>query len=211
MALMTCRGKVDCWCTTCHQGRFDRIKDLNLSLPRLLVKFESHEDRESKTLERVFSEVLNATVYASLLKDKIFQTTGFRKTKTYLSFTFPNHPDKELQTLADSINHAALVYRDIGRVFANLQQIREKVDIRRLSLKNLFEARDIKWCYSYAERMRGRKRRKPDELEYAEADFENLVNMNAEHPCFQAVADDRSLVASLSHRLEQHLLKRVRR
>ena len=113
--------------------------------------------------------------------------------------------------MADSINHAALVYRDISKVFYNLQQIREHVDIRRLSLKNLYEARDLKWCFSYAERMRGRKRKKPDVLEYTEEDFQDLVNVTAQHPCFQAVAGNENLVASLSHRLERELLKRLRR
>ena len=171
---MTCRGKVDCWCSICHQQRFDRIKDLNLGLPRLLIKFEGHDKRESKTLEHVFAEVLNAAVYAKLLKEEIFRTTGLKKTKTYLSLIYPGRIDKELQQLADAINHAALVYRDIDKVFFNLQQIREKVDIRRLSLKNLFEARDLNWCFGYAERMRGLKRKKPDELEYTEDDFNDF-------------------------------------
>ena len=124
MALMTCRGKVDCWCSTCHQQRFDRIKDLNLGLPRLLVKFEGHEQRESKTLERVFAEVLNATVYATLVKEAIFRTTGLKKTKTYLSLMYPRRLDKELSELADSINHAALVYT--SKVFLQLATNKRK-------------------------------------------------------------------------------------
>ena len=99
---------------------------------------------------------------------------------------YPNEEDKELQKRADAINHAAKVYDGIGKIFENLQQIRDVVDMRRLSLNMLFEARNLNWCYSYAERIRGRKR-KPDELEYSEADFQDLIATVTQHRCFRAV------------------------
>ena len=211
MSLMTCRQKIDCWCTICHTSRLQRKKDLNLSLQDVLAMFELHEQRESRTLEAVFNEVLDTTVYAKLVKDLVFRNTGYRNLKSYFKTVQPNEEDKELQKRADSINHAAKVYDGIGKIYENLQQIRDFVDIRPLSLNMLFEARNLNWCYSYAERIRGSSKRKPDELEYSEADFQNLITTVTQHQCFRAVSDDKNLVSALSHRLERELLKGARR
>ena len=208
---MTCREKIDCWCSVCHTESLRRIKDRGLGLERLLQKFELHKDRESRKLESVFDEVLNTTVYAKLAKESVYRTTGYRNMKSYYKHIHPNENDTVLQRYADAINHASLVYDDIAKIYDNIVQIRNEIDIRRLSLQMLYQARSLNWCYDYAEKIRGRKRRRPDELEYSEADFQAIVHQVAHSPAFQAVSHDKSLVASFTARLGSELMKRARR
>ena len=207
---MTCRQKIDCWCTVCHQERFQRIQRDALNLQDVLRKFNLHEKRESKKLETVFNEVLNTTVYAKLAKELINRTTGYKNIKSYFKNIYPHEEDTILQGHADAINHAVKVYDDIGKIYANIVQVRNVFDIRRLSLNMLFEARSLNWCYDYAEKIRGRKRRRPDDLEYDEQDFQDLLNIITQHPCYQAVSNDKHLLAALSNRLGAELLKRAR-
>ena len=192
----------------CHQNRIERHQQLPLD--RLFTKFKRHPSRESQNLDRIFSERLDTATYAKLIRMAI-RNAGYTYTKPYLKRHMPHLSDDERSTLAESINDAAWIYDNISEIQSNLIQVRRdvEIDIRRLSMTDLYQAKKLSWCYRYAEIMRG-KGKKPEHLVYTEEQYNDFVNHVMQHPCFAAVDGDASCVASLSGRLSRSLLNRMR-
>lgn len=193
----------------CHQNRIQRHQ--HLPLVRLFTKFRLHTSRESKNLDRLFNERLDTAAYGKLIRMSI-RNAGFTYTKPYLRRHMPQLSDEDRTELAESINNAAWIYDNIGMIQSNLIQVSPytTIDIRRLSMTDLYQAKDLSWCHQYAELLKGRGKRKPDELAYTEDQFNDLVNAVMQHPCFTAVDGDPSCVRSLGGRLQRTLLKRMR-
>ena len=207
---MTCRSTVDCWCLLCHRNRYLRLKQPQHSLLRLITKFELHPERESVALEHVFAEVLDTAAYAKLIRMEIERTTRYKYVKPYLRWACPEMSDTERDKLSGAINHASWVYDHIDRIYANLVQVGDQLDIRRLSLNNLYSARDLGWCFSQADKNRGTKK-KPDEPVYTEENFQKLMEKIFDDTCTKAVIDNPKLAASFTNRIQRLVMKRATR
>ena len=205
---MTCRRSVSCWCVDCHRQRLERFQDLPLD--RLFLKFKLQPRRESKALDIVFNETLNAAAYAKLIRLAI-NNIGFQYTKPYLNRYMRHLSDEERKVLAESINDAAWIFDNIATIQENFVQVRKDVDvdIRRLSLSELYQAKNQWFCHWYAN-MLASKAKKPDELAYTVDDFNIMVETMMQTTCFQAVDGDPTRVASLIGKLGQAVLQRMR-
>ena len=171
MALGTCRRSKDCWCRDCHALRREQFS--NDDMDTLTRKFLRSEVVEENALKDVFCQVLDrsAIVYTFKLKMKTF--TGFTYPKSYLKAT--GLAEDKAAALADNINLASSVYEHLKDIVDNVMQF-ENINIRRLSMNQLYLAKEISWCFQYLESLKCRGK-KPEELVYNEQDFKDLENL----------------------------------
>ena len=202
MALMTCKRQGDCWCSICHTARLNQYisKDSNI----LLKDFEKCKRKEHKLLSNLFEEILKSVAIAKAFRVKAEQETGYKQMKRHLLFL---GLDPEYATnLARTINNAVWVFDNFERITFNLNVCTD-INIRRLSLHQLYLAKDMSWCLMYQEQLRGHKK-KPKLLDYDEESFEDLAKYIESHPAFLAVSDDPKRVTALMTRLQKRVLSK---
>ena len=112
----------------------------------------------------------------------------------------------EAAEVARTLNNAVWVYDNFQKIANNLMECRE-IDIRRLSLHQLYLAKDMSWCLMYQEQLKGRKN-KPRQLDYDEQSFEDLVKCVQGHEAFLAVSDDPKRTTALMTRLQKVVLRK---
>ena len=100
---------------------------------------------------------------AKAFRLKIKADTGYKQVKKALVLF--GILDKEATTLARTINNAVWVYDNFKKITHNLTLECKEIDIRRLSLHQLYLAKDLSWCLAYQEQMKGRIN-KPKHLDY---------------------------------------------
>ena len=123
-------------------------------------------------MKAVFTHVLESSAIAKCFKQKLYCLSGYKYVKPYLKQT--GYSDELAGKLAQDINEAAWVYDYLQKIIINLVMF-ESINIRRLSMRQLFLANDAEWCYRYVEDHR-MKESKPDEPIYEEQDIIALEN-----------------------------------
>ena len=198
---MTCRGKADCWCSVCHLGRLNEFSNKNSRT--LLTRFNACQQREKQLLTELFEQVLKSVAIAKASRVKAKEETGYKQMKRHLLY-LGVHPE-EATSLARIINNAVWVYDNFQRITNNLMVCTD-IDIRRLSLHQLYLAKDMSWCLSYQEQLQ-RQKSKPRTLDYDEESFNDLVKCVQSHEAFLAVSDDPKRLAALMARLQKKVLE----
>ena len=144
MALMTCRGKTDCWCSVCHGARLNNVVDKDTRM--LLREFKRCKSNENCLLVNLFGEVLKSIAIAKAFRVKAEAETGYKQLKRHLVYI--GVEDDEATELARTMNNAVKVYDNFQDITNNLMECRD-IDIRRLSLHQLYLAKDMPWCLMY--------------------------------------------------------------
>ena len=104
-----------------------------------------------------------------------------------------------------TINNAELVYDNFKGIADNLM-VCSDIAIRRLSLHQLYLAKDMSWCLVYQEQFQG-QRKKPRLLDYDEEAFDDLLKCVEGHEAYRAVSDDLKRSTALISRLQKKLLE----
>ena len=206
MALMTCRGQDDCWCSICHAARFQQYSQMDAR--SLLRDFNRCTKKENELLSKLFEEILRSVAIAKAFRLNAERDTGYKQMKRALVRL--GVLEEEATTLARTINTASWVYDNFQRITHNLTLECKHIDIRRLSLHQLYLAKDLSWCLTYQEQMKG-KRDKPNHLVYDEEAFDNLVNIVGNHEVIESVSDDPRQLAALLTRLQKILDRKLRK
>ena len=111
----------------------------------------------------------------------------------------------EAEKLAKQINEASWVYDNLDKIVANLYQF-DRINIRRLSIRQLYLAKDMDWCYRYVQNHKvGGK--KPEEPIYDENDFVQLENTIRNSAAYQSLESDPRLITAMMQRLQKYLVK----
>lgn len=207
---MACRNNACCWCDLCQGRRLQTSQ--HMSLEALLGTFKLHKVREDRCLDQLFEEVLQTSAYGKLIKLAIQRETPYSKPGNFFRYSdrFQHLDQKHKKELAKNINDAAWVYDNISEVAYNFDLVRKdaEVDIRRLSISQLYHAKDLNWCHQYAASLaiRGKK---PENVSYTDDQFNILLQKIMEDDCFKAVDGDATNVASLGARIQTTLLRRM--
>lgn len=202
MAYMTCRRTKDCWCRDCHALRREQYSGDNLEVLRR--KFVNSERNEEVILQNLFCEVLDRTAIAYEFKRKMKEAEGYTYPKPY----FKNHlgyTEETAESLAKEVNQAAWVYDNLHKILNNINQF-DNIIISRLSINQLYFARELSWCYQYSENQKGRGK-KPEELVYTEQDFKDLEGLIRSSPAYLSLDKDPRLITAMMRRLQRSLLK----
>ena len=155
-------------------------------------------------MTELFEEVLKSVAIAKAFRVRAEQETGYRQMKRHLMYLGVSSEDAT--GLARTINNGVWVYDNFRRISNNLMMECPDIDIRRLSLHQLYLAKDLSWCLMYQEQLRGRKN-KPNKPDYDEASFNDLVNTVQKHDAFLSVSDDPKRIAALMTRLQKKILE----
>ena len=198
---MTCRRLKDCWCRDCHALRREQFSKDDLN--RLRKKFVESERKEEEVLQTLFCEVLDRTAIAYTFKLKMKESSGYTYTKPYLKYI--GYSEKTATSLANEINQAAWVYEYLHKIVDNINQF-DNINICRLSLNQLFFARQMSWCYQYSESQKGRGK-KPEDPVYSEQEFSDLEGLIRSSPAYLSLQKDPKLITAMLRRLQKNLVK----
>ena len=209
---MACTNTGCCWCNLCQGARLQRFQGVPLGV--LIGRFKLHTIREHRCMDQLFEELLQTSAYEKLIKLAIQRETAYSKPGNFFKYSdrFQHWTDEERQSLVKKINEAAWIYDNIETIDINLSLVRKdaSVDIRRLSMAQLYSAKDLTWCHRYAATLT-RKSNKPETLSYFDEKFNLLIEKVMTDPCFRAVDGDPTKVASLGARIQSMLLRRMRK
>ena len=209
---MACTNNGVCWCNLCQVDRLQPYQGVPLGV--LIRRFNLHSVREDRCMDQLFEELLQTSAYGKLIKLRIQRETPYSKPGNFFKYSdrFQHLTDEERKALAKKINEAAWIYDNIETIDNNLSLVRQdaNVDIRRLSMAQLYSAKDLNWCHRYAATL-ARKGKKPETLSYSDEQFNVLIEKVMTDPCFRAVDGDPTKVASLGARIQGTLLRRMRK
>ena len=207
---MACNGC--CWCDLCQSTRLLRYQDMPLGI--LVAEFQRHDVREDRCLDELFEKILQTATYGKLIKINIQRDTPYSKPGNYLkhSIRFQHLNEDEKKTLARKINESAWIFDNIETIDDNLSLVRQDadIDIRRLSINQLYRAKNLNWCRQYAASLAS-KSNKPANPSYSDEQFNTLIEKIMTDPCFQAVNGNPTKVASLGSHIQGALLRRMRK
>ena len=203
MAYMTCRRSKDCWCRECHALRREQFSRDNLDLLR--EKFVRSEQREEQVLQNLFCEVLDRSAIAYTFKLKMKESSGYTYPKPYLKYI--GYSEKTATELANDINEAAWVYENLHTIVNNITQF-DNISICRLSLNQLYLARQMSWCYQYSENQKGRGK-KPEDPVYDEQDFKDLEGLIRSSAAYISLDKDPRLITAMMKRFQRNLVKHL--
>ena len=79
MALMTCKGRGDCWCNVCHAARYQQYSQLDSR--SLLRDFNRCQMRENQLLSELFEEILRSVAIAKAFRINAERDTGYKQMK----------------------------------------------------------------------------------------------------------------------------------
>ena len=167
-------------------------------------KFVVSERNEEVVLQDVFCEVLDRTVIGYELKRKMKETAGYIYPNRYLKHHL-GYTEETATSLAKEINQAAWVYDNLHKILDNIYQF-DNINICRLSLNQLFFAREMSWCYQYSENQKGRGK-KPQEPVYSEQEFKDLEELIRSSPAYQSLDKDPRFITAMMRRLQRNLVK----
>ena len=146
MALITCLTTTDCWCRDCNIQRLTSCDDLNVVELRRELETLLRREKEAKIL--LFEQVMKGAAVCKAFRLQLLREEGYKYTKPYLLSLGLDR--KRATVMADKINRGSNVYDNLQRIINNLYGFPE-IDIRRLSMKQLYMAKEESWCRIYAQ------------------------------------------------------------
>ena len=176
----------------------------NFSLEMLRREFVTTTRMEEQALQEVFKHIMNTAAIAKSFRNKLYQFSGYKYVKPYLKNI--GYEEEEAKQLSESINVASWVYDNLQGIVNNIFQF-QYINIRRLSMRQLYLARDIHWCLRYVEDHRVRSK-KPDNLAYREEDFNDLLTSVRNSAAYKDLDGDKRKITAMMLRLQKELVKR---
>ena len=181
-----CTRLRSCYCWSCCVDRLT----LHNEKPVVILEVDLEEScfRESQSRLAAFAEVLDQVAISKAYKMKVKEQFHYTKIACYFKTVLGLTRD-EAAKKAYKINRNASVYDNFHKILDNLSEC-NLIDITGLSAKQLCQARNKAWCFTYNEMQRGRSNR-PAELSYEEADYQDLLQTIKNHPVLHSI--DRSV------------------
>ena len=199
---MEMEGRSDCWCKRCREVNLERYSTFEVkALLRIFRK--DLRDETSDALDKTFAVVMRRVVAAKAFKVAAQRVTHYKQVKRQLLEL--GFEEDKVKRLARRINNSCWVFKNFDKIVGNLQKC-PLLDIRRLSLKELYLAKNMHWCLARQELARERLRR-PGELgvhRYRDDDFYNLLELVRSSACYQSVRGDGREVSKVVMRLHRH-------
>ena len=107
--------------------------------------------------------------------------------------------------MADTLNNACWVFDHFEKIQGNLRAC-PGIDIRRLSLQQLYLAKNLSWCLMMEDNSKA-KRKKPRRPLYDKEEFTELLEMVRGSRAYSKVRHDKHLTTGLMLRLQRALVK----
>ena len=164
---------------------------------------ESLPKATTNALDKAYLTMMKCVV-SNAFKKVVEEQTKFKQIKHQLkSLGFDNEYAGQM---ADTLNNACWVFDHFEKIQGNLRAC-PSIDIRRLSLQQLYLAKNLSWCLTMEENSKV-KREKPRQPLYDEEEFTELLEMVRGSRAYSKVRHDKHLTTGLMLRLQRTLVKK---
>ena len=157
----------------------------------MLEEMNAARKRENESVEAAFAEVLNQISMSKAFRQQIYNLFKYKNTACFFK-SVQGYSKEDSAEKANIINKESKIYDRFKDILVNLKQC-PYINIKRLSVNQLYMALDGKWCHMYNEILRdkkGQRGRQVVEKVYEEEDFADFLQVVKYHPVYQAI--DRS-------------------
>lgn len=187
--ISTCCQSRCCYCWSCQANRLSIYADKEPDF--LLEEMNAARKRENESVEAAFAEVLNQISMSKAFRQQIYNLFKYKNTACFFK-SVQGYSKEDSAEKANIINKESKIYDRFKDILVNLKQC-PYINIKRLSVNQLYMALDGKWCHMYNEILRdkkGQRGRQVVEKVYEEEDFADFLQVVKYHPVYQAI--DRS-------------------
>ena len=199
----------NCFCAVCRPLRLRQVKGLVMTRIALYNEFMNHlPDRRNTVLGEVFNNTLDTIVYGKVYKDTCLCGTNYTYFKAWAKHEHPysNFSDKEFNKLCRQVNECCCVFDKWEQIVLNLtdQRITE-IDVRSLSVSQLYQAKNIDWCLQLNDTLRCKSKKRDDPL-YPPDKFNNIFQHIVASGIFDDIQHNPSLAANFGGRLQSAMI-----
>ena len=207
-----CSRTCCCYCWSCQADRLSIY--VSKQPDALLNEIDDAKQRENEAIDKTFGEVPNQVAISKAFRMQIY---NFINIRTLLHFfkSIKGYSRQDAKKVAEKINHGCKIYDRFGDILLNLQSC-PHIDIRKLSVNQLYMAFDSKWCAMYNEVLRDQTGHNAVagvvDPGYSEEDFSDLLQVVKAHPVYQSIDKSRTNnfgkreITALLHRTQLALL-----
>ena len=147
---------------------------------------------------------MKCIVVSKAFKKVAEEQTKFKQIKRQLkALGFDNEYAGQME---DTLNNACWVFDHFEKIQGNLRACLS-IDIRHLSLQQLYLAKNLSWCLMMEENSKA-KRKKPRQPLYDEEEFTELLEMVRRNRAYSKVRHDKHLTTGLMLRLQRTLVNK---
>ena len=196
------------FCLQCRQQKVSDVLQQNLSTAQLEIQVLSDAE-EYRRLNHVFEETLCKIIRTEAYRQKCLQNTHYTCFGWWLRSQpqYQNVSDQRKNHLKDQVRFAHTVYMKWETIVENLTDPEiTRIDARKLSIEQLYQARREEWCIDYDEFLRGTGNI-PEVLFYDENKYEGIIRHILRSGILEDVDYDRRQVSMLGRRLQKDLNK----
>ena len=190
-----------CLCMPCRIVHLRHYESFQLWELWNLFK-ESLPKATSNALGKAYLAKMKCVVVSRAFKKVAEEQTKFKQIKHQLkALGFDNEYAGQM---ADTLNNACWVFDHFEKIQGNLRAC-PSIDIRCLSLQQLYLAKNLSWCLMIEENSKA-KRKKPRQPLYDEEEVAELLEMLRGSRAYSKVCHDKHLTTELMLRLQRTLV-----
>ena len=205
---------VNCLCNMCKHLRLVEFEERNVSQEQMYNNFKNLlPHKEDRCLDRLFANTINMIISGKAYKKKCLDGTGYRYFKSWCKHEaqFAGLSEKELSRFCNKVNEACWVFDNWEKIVSNLTDERMfEIDARRLSMSQLYLAKNVEWCLALNDNLR-RKNKRIGEPLYPREKFDNIFQNIIESGILEDIEHDPSTAASIGGRLQNAMISYCRR
>ena len=196
------------FCLNCRQQKVFDLRQQGLTRGQLQTLFLS-DIEEHHRLNHLFAETLNRVIRGESFRQECLNGTQY----TSFGWWMRNQPQYDHLSKSDrtrlrkQVNYAHKVYTDWDIITENLtDEDVMHIDPRKLSLEQLYKARNAEWCIDYDEFIRT-PGDVPEVLLYSEDKYKAIIRFILESGIINDVQNDRKQVSMLGRRIQRDIKK----
>ena len=201
--LVRCRHRQrTSFCLRCREQKVNDVLHQNMSIAQLEIQVLSDAE-ENRRLNHLFEQTLSKVVHKEAYRQRCLQNTQYTSFGWWLRSQpqYRNVPDHRKKHLRDQVRFAHTVYSKWETIVENLTDPEIiRIDARKLSVEQLYEARREEWCIDYDEFLRGTGNI-PEEPLYDESKYEGIIRHIIRTRILDDVDYDRREVSMHGRRL----------
>jgi hypothetical protein len=164
-------------------------------------------EKEDNCLDKLFSNTINTVVTGKAYRDKCLHRSNYTYFKSWAKNEprFATYTPKELSKLCHTVNEACWVYDNWDKIARNLNDERMyAIDVRRLSLTQLYLAKNIDWCLALNDKLRPKG--KCDTPLYTKEKYDGIFQNIIDSGILDDIGHYPPAAASLGGRLQTSII-----
>lgn len=199
----------DCFCQVCRPLRVQQVTRLDLSRMQLHREFAVRiPHRRERTLQELFENTLDTIVYGKVFKETCLRDTGAVYFRSWAKHEEPfiHFKSKDFNNLCENVKECSWIFDNWETIVSNLTNEHfPEIDVRTLSIQQLYKAKSKTWCWKFNDALR-RKKKKTNEPLYPEDKFNGIF----QHIIASGILDDiehsPSIASNLGGRLQSSMI-----